>query len=127
MGSVNYDKFITEDLSKIPESPISELNRKAQQYDGVISLGRGEPDFHMTDFMKEAVMRALKEDETHYAPAGSIAGLNEAIADKLKKENGFAGWSMISLTVNWNSLSIKKAGRSPPLWPIWLSGTNAGV
>lgn len=88
MHPINYNKFVTKDLINVPESPLSELARKAQKYKDTISLGRGEPDFDMADFMKEAMIRALKDNKTHYAVAGSIPGLNEAITNKLKKENG---------------------------------------
>jgi aminotransferase len=84
----NPEKFVASSIKQIRESPISELSRKAQQYSDSISLGRGEPDFDMANFMKKAMIRAIKENETHYAAAGSVPGLNEAIANKLKNENG---------------------------------------
>ncbi len=85
---VNVERFITDELLSVPESPLSELSRKAKQYQDVISLGRGEPDFDMAAFMKDAMIRAIKDNETHYAAAGSIPGLNEAISKKLEGENG---------------------------------------
>ncbi len=85
--SIDYGKFISDDLSEIPESPISELSRKSQEYDDSISLGRGEPDFDMADFMKDAMTEAVNENKTHYAASGSVPGLNEELAKKLKGEN----------------------------------------
>lgn len=108
---MDYEKFITKDLMAIPESPISELSRKAQAYDDAISLGRGEPDFDMADFMKEAMSRAVKENQTHYAAAGSVPELNEAIAEKLKRENG--------LDVDPKFGVVVGAGSSPVLQSIF--------
>lgn len=109
MPAINYKKFVTKDLIKIPESPISELSRKAQKYDDVISLGRGEPDFDTADFMKDAMVRALKENKTHYAAAGSIPGLNEAIAEKLKKENSLEIEPKFGIVVGSGSSPVLQA------------------
>lgn len=84
----NAENFANSTIKQIRESPISELSRKAQHYEDRVSLGRGEPDFDMANFMKKAMIKAIKENESHYAAAGSVPGLNEAIAAKLKKENG---------------------------------------
>jgi len=105
----NRKKFVNSDIIKIPESPISELARKAQSFKDAISLGRGEPDFNMADFMKEAMVRALKENQTHYAAAGSIPGLNEAIAEKLRKENGIHVDPELGIVVGVGSSAILQA------------------
>jgi len=86
-AKIEAEKFANLTIKQIRESPISELSRKAQQYNDSISLGRGEPDFDMANFMKKAMIKAIKENQTHYAAAGTIPGLNEAIAAKLKKES----------------------------------------
>ena len=80
---MDYNKFLNKELAAVPESPLSELSRKAQGFNDAISLGRGEPDFDMPGFMKDAMVCALRENQTHYAATGSIPGLNEAIAAKL--------------------------------------------
>jgi aminotransferase len=87
---MDYGKFLNDELAAVPESPLSELSRKAQAFKDAISLGRGEPDFDMPGFMKDAATAALADNQTHYAAAGSIPGLNEAIAAKLEKENGIS-------------------------------------
>jgi len=109
MAPVNHKKFITKDLISIPESPISAFARKAQTYEDAISLGRGEPDFDMADFMKDAMTRAVQNNQTHYAAAGSVPGLNEAIADKLKKKNGFVVDPTFGIVVGAGSSTVLQA------------------
>jgi len=115
---VDYGRFLNTDLAGVPESPLSELARKAQGFKDAISLGRGEPDFDMPDFMKAAMVKALGDNQTHYAAAGSIPGLNEAIASKLKKENG--------LDVDPKFGVVVGAGSSPVLQAVIAALLNPG-
>ncbi|AIY90491.1 pyridoxal phosphate-dependent aminotransferase [Geoglobus acetivorans] len=54
----------------------------------VIDMGVGEPDFTTPGHIIEAACRALKEGKTKYAPVQGIPELREAIAEKMRKENG---------------------------------------
>ena len=63
----------------------------------------------MADFMKDAFIRAIKENKTHYAAAGSVAGLNEAVAEKLKKENGVDVDHKFGVVVGAGSSAILQA------------------
>jgi len=114
---MDYGRFLNKDLAEVPESPLSELARKAQAFKDAISLGRGEPDFDMPEFMKDAMIRALRENQTHYAAAGSIPGLNEAIAAKLKKENGLSADPKFGIVVGAGSSPVLQAAISTLLNP----------
>ncbi len=48
----------------------------------------GEPYMNTPDFVKEAMVRALNENQTRYAPSSGIPELRAAIADKLRTKNG---------------------------------------
>ena len=54
----------------------------------VIDLSVGEPDFFTPDFVKEAARQAIDENYSFYSPVPGYRDLREAIAEKLKKENG---------------------------------------
>ncbi len=54
----------------------------------VINLSVGEPDFPTPRRVKEAGIRAIREDFTHYTAAAGIRELREAICAKLKRDNG---------------------------------------
>lgn len=54
----------------------------------VISLAIGEPDFDTPEHIKAAATRALADGHTKYTPVAGVAPLREAIAQKLRHENG---------------------------------------
>ncbi|MEN6426343.1 MAG: pyridoxal phosphate-dependent aminotransferase [Phycisphaerales bacterium] len=74
-----------------PSATLAVTNRakemKAQGID-VVGFGAGEPDFDTPEYIKEAAIKALKDGKTKYTPASGIPELREAIAAKLKKDNG---------------------------------------
>ncbi len=65
---------------------------KALQAKGVdiINLGSGEPDFDTPEFIKAAAMGSLDAGFTKYTPSSGIPELRQAIADKLKGDNGLS-------------------------------------
>lgn len=59
---------------------------QAQGHD-VINLSVGEPDFNTPDHIKEAAIKAIRENYSHYTPVPGYPALLEAISNKLKREN----------------------------------------
>ena len=60
---------------------------KAQGID-VINMSVGEPDFNTPDHIKEAAKTAIDQNYSRYSPVPGYADLRQAIAEKLKRENG---------------------------------------
>ncbi|MDE7375916.1 MAG: pyridoxal phosphate-dependent aminotransferase [Muribaculaceae bacterium] len=60
---------------------------KAQGYD-MINLSVGEPDFDTPAHIKAAACRAIDENYSRYTPVPGYMSLRQAIAKKLKDENG---------------------------------------
>lgn len=60
---------------------------KAQGID-VINMSVGEPDFMTPGFIKEAGKKAIDDNYSKYSPVPGYLVLREAIARKLKRENG---------------------------------------
>ncbi len=54
----------------------------------VFSFAAGEPDFDTPQHIKDAAIKALADGETKYAPVSGLPALRQAIANKLKAENG---------------------------------------
>ncbi len=54
----------------------------------VVDFGSGEPDFDTPDTIKEAAIKALREGFTKYTTPSGTDETKEAIAEKLKRENG---------------------------------------
>jgi aspartate aminotransferase len=60
----------------------------------------GEPYMNTPDFVKEAMVRALEENKTRYAPSSGIAELRAAIADKLHTKNNIPAQSSDVIVMN---------------------------
>lgn len=65
----------------------SELKAKGRD---VLSFSAGEPDFDTPQVIKDEAIRALNSGFTKYTPVPGIPELREAIAKKLKRENGLS-------------------------------------
>ncbi len=79
---------LSDVLERVNPSEIRKLFDLAQGIEGVISLGIGEPDFDTPEHIKEYAKKALDEGMTHYSPNAGIMELREAVAEKLKRDNG---------------------------------------
>jgi len=53
----------------------------------ILSLTAGEPDFPTPTHVKQAAVRAIEQDFTHYTPNNGIRDLREAIVKKFDREN----------------------------------------
>ncbi len=53
----------------------------------VIDLSLGEPDFDTPDHIKEAAIKAINDNYSHYTPVAGFMDLKEAVCNKLKRDN----------------------------------------
>jgi aminotransferase len=60
----------------------------ARKYRDVINLTVGEPDFDTPKHIIEAAMDAMRKAYTHYTPNAGLMEFREAVAEKVKRENG---------------------------------------
>jgi aspartate aminotransferase len=76
----------------VPPSATIAVTARAQQLKAqgvdVVGFGAGAPDFDTPDYIKKAAIEALDAGKTKYTAAAGIIELRQAIADKLKAENG---------------------------------------
>lgn len=54
----------------------------------VIDLSLGEPDFDTPQHIKEAGIKAINDNWSHYTPVAGFPDLREAVCFKLKRDNG---------------------------------------
>src|SRR5579872_3152360 len=54
----------------------------------IIHLEIGEPDFNTPAHIKEAAIRSLRDNRTHYTPAAGIAELRDAVAHHVRTTRG---------------------------------------
>jgi aspartate aminotransferase len=59
---------------------------RAQGID-VIDLSLGEPDFDTPQHIKDAAIKAINDNWSHYTPVAGFADLRDAVCTKLKRDN----------------------------------------
>ncbi|MBQ1942765.1 MAG: pyridoxal phosphate-dependent aminotransferase [Clostridia bacterium] len=83
---------ITKRAAAIAPSMTLEITAKAKQMKNqgisVVSFGAGEPDFNTPEPILFAAQQAMEQGFTKYTPASGMPELKQAIAEKLKRENG---------------------------------------
>ncbi|HEY3274418.1 MAG TPA: pyridoxal phosphate-dependent aminotransferase [Methanocella sp.] len=79
-------------LDPVEESATLKLadrtNELRKQGKDILGFNLGEPDFDTPQHIIAAAKKALDTGKTHYAPSAGVPELREAIAQKLKKDNG---------------------------------------
>jgi aspartate aminotransferase len=71
---------------------------KAEGVD-VIGLSAGEPDFDTPDFVKDAMIEAIRAGQTKYTLVDGTVALKEAVRAKFKRDNGI-DYGLDQITVN---------------------------
>ncbi len=82
---------ISSRVASLAVSQTLEMSQKSRDLQAqgidVINLSVGEPDFNTPDYIKEAAIKAINENYSHYTPVPGYPALLEAISNKLKREN----------------------------------------
>jgi len=86
--------YLSERINLLAESETLAMTRRsrelrAQGFD-VINLSIGEPDFNTPEHVKEAAKDAIDQNYSHYTPVPGYPELRQAIAKKLKRDNGLS-------------------------------------
>ncbi len=85
---------VADRMTSIPFSGIrgifEEVARREKMGEKIIHLNIGEPDFDTPKHIKEAAKKALDEEKVHYSSNYGIPELREALARKLKQDNGLS-------------------------------------
>jgi aspartate aminotransferase len=76
-------------VEAIPHSGIRELMELAWAVEDAIHLEVGDPSFPTPPHVVEAAAQATRDGWTKYVSSAGIPALREAIADKVRKHNGF--------------------------------------
>jgi aspartate aminotransferase len=83
---------VSERLAALSPSETLAMSQKSAELTAkgfdVINLSVGEPDFFTPEHIKEAARKAIDENYSFYSPVSGYTDLRQAIAGKLKRENG---------------------------------------
>ncbi len=72
-----------------PTLAMGALSRQLQEAGrNIINLSMGEPDYDTEDFIKDAGIAAIRRNETKYTEVSGTKALRQALAEKLKRDNG---------------------------------------
>jgi aspartate aminotransferase len=71
-----------------------------QQGQTVFQFEGGEPFMNTPEFIKEAMIRAVQENRSRYAPSSGIIELREAIAEKVREKNQLPAQSRDVIVLN---------------------------
>ncbi|MEG1774352.1 MAG: aminotransferase class I/II-fold pyridoxal phosphate-dependent enzyme [Oscillospiraceae bacterium] len=82
---MDYDKLISRTVKEIKPSGIRKFFNLANEMEGVISLGVGEPDFKTPWPVRRAGIKSLEEGKTWYTANAGIPELKREIAHYLKR------------------------------------------
>ncbi len=82
---------VSQRVSSLSISQTLEMSQKSRDLQAkgidVINLSVGEPDFNTPDHIKEAAIKAINDNYSHYSPVPGFPELLKAISGKLKREN----------------------------------------
>ncbi|MCH2230154.1 MAG: pyridoxal phosphate-dependent aminotransferase [Crocinitomicaceae bacterium] len=82
---------LSDRLNAMEESATIAMSRKSRELRAegkdVISLSLGEPDFYTPEFIKDAAVKAMKDNFTTYTPVPGYDDLRLAISEKFKRDN----------------------------------------
>lgn len=85
---------VAERINRLSDSATMAVAQKSRELKAmgidVISLGVGEPDFHTPDFIKEAAKKAIDDNYSYYSPVAGYPELQQAIVNKLKRDNNIS-------------------------------------
>ncbi len=86
------NRILSDRILNLGESATLEMTRLSRELKAngidVITLSIGEPDFDTPENVKQAGKVAIDNNITHYPPVPGFLELREAIAGKLKRDNG---------------------------------------
>lgn len=84
-------EYLAQRILELSESETLAMTRRSRELVAqgidVINLSIGEPDFNTPENIKEAAIRAIQGNKTHYPPVPGYLELKKAICFKLKRDN----------------------------------------
>ena len=80
---VEMSKHMRATLDDVPTLKIFDFSTFVSKIPDVIKFTLGEPDFDTPEYVKQAGIRAIQNNRTHYAPQRGTTGLLQAVSARL--------------------------------------------
>jgi aspartate aminotransferase len=105
---------ISRRVGRVPPSATLAIDAKAKALKAsgldIVGFGAGEPDFPTPDAIVEAAVAACRDEANHrYTPTAGLLELRQAIADKTKRDSGYAVSAMQVLVTNGGKHAVANA------------------
>ena len=117
------DDFFAARVRNASPSPTLAISEQARQLKSqgvdVIDLGGGDPDFITPGHIRQAAIDSMNSGETHYVSSPGTPALRNAIANKLKNDNG--------ISVDVNKGIIVTPGGKAALFQAAMAFVEPGV
>ncbi len=88
---IKYQMILSSLLNRFSEPETLKMAKLGRELRAsgvdVIDLSLGEPDFDTPQHIKEAAIKAINDNWSHYTPVAGFADLREAVCTKLKRDN----------------------------------------
>lgn len=85
-------QFLAGRVTRATPSPTLAVSDKARELKAegvdVIDLGGGDPDFITPEHIRETAIHAMNSGDTHYVASPGTPAFRNAVASKLKRDNG---------------------------------------
>ncbi len=131
--SFDATSLLSPRASSADEGAIIRMSQKTRELRAkghdIVALTIGEPDFDTPENIRSATKLALDQGFTHYSPVAGIPELREAIAEKLRVENGLNYQAANVVLANGTKQAINNAvlsligpgDEAIVLAPYWVS------
>lgn len=81
----NLQGMVNQRVAELPPAQIRAFDDEISTVPGIVKLTLGEPDFAVPDHVKQAAVRSIEADDSHYSPSKGTLALREAISKYLAK------------------------------------------
>lgn len=88
MPELAQDLKFSQKVKNVKASGIRTFDNKVSTIPGIIKLTLGEPDMNTPEHVKQAAIKSIKDNDSHYAPQKGKLELRKAISQYLKKATG---------------------------------------
>ena len=88
MPELANDLGLSKKITGVKASGIRIFDNKVSTIPGIIKLTLGEPDMNTPEHVKQAAIKSIADNDSHYAPQKGKLELRKAISKYLKKATG---------------------------------------
>ncbi|MFD1124821.1 aminotransferase class I/II-fold pyridoxal phosphate-dependent enzyme [Lentilactobacillus raoultii] len=81
-------EVVNKHVKAVGPSGIREFDQKISSIPGIVKLTLGEPDFNVPEHVKQAAIRSIQNNKSHYSSQKGIPELRQAISRYLKRKTG---------------------------------------